>query len=447
VPATLTRPLALLGLIFALTAVLAARPAQAAGAGPQLRGVQLHSLWGGEAEMNRELELSKRAGANTVRLDIGWASLEQGGKGEYSQWYVDKLDRFMAGAHARGLKVIAGLWSTPCWASTAPESRKQGCSGSWWDRGVNMYPPANNADYGDAARWVTSRYGTKLAALEVWNEPNLPEDRFWIAPDEPAAYAGLLKAAYPAAKAGNSQVPVLAGSLAAADRPFLEQLYAHGIKGSYDGLSIHPYNESRDPSDRWQPQWKKYTFLPGIEWVQEAQRAAGDTKPLWLTELGWTSCQGGGSCVNETQQADYIGEAFKILKGMRSIKAAIVYNLREKGDSGSFEDNFGLVNRDFSAKPGYRALREALGGSKRLRLRIIRRRKAVMAVVRGPKRARVALKVTRCPKASRRRFKVRTSRRGSAKVRLGSRRQLRGCRVRAQLAGMRGAKAAAARVR
>jgi len=165
-------------------------------------------------------------------------------------------------------------------------------------------------------------------------------------------------------KAVNPDVKVLAGSLAAADRPFLEALYANGMKGSYDAISIHPYNEWRAPSDRWQPQWKQYTFLPGIEWIHDAQQAAGDNTPLWLTEFGWTSCSGGGWCVSEQKQADYTRRALDIVKTKDFIEAAIVYNLRSKGtDAASFEDNFGLVRQDFTPKPAYAALREGLSGT------------------------------------------------------------------------------------
>ncbi len=152
----------------------------AEAAAPAFRGVQLHALWGStsNAEMDRELDLSRDAGSTTVRVDVGWSSLETGGKGKYSQWYVDKLDRFMNGAHACGMKVIATLWSTPCWASTAPATKKLGCEGAWWERGVTMYPPADNEDFADISAWITARYGAKMAALEVWNEPNLPDDRF-----------------------------------------------------------------------------------------------------------------------------------------------------------------------------------------------------------------------------------------------------------------------------
>jgi hypothetical protein len=152
-----------------------------AAASTDYRGVQLHSLWSG-SDMGRELDMARELGSNVVAVDVGWATLEQSGKGRINSTYVARLDSFVAGARSRGMEVIVGLWSTPCWASSAPEDLKQGCSGSWWDRGVNKYPPRDTRDFADIVRWLTARYGDDLLALEIWNEPNL--DQFWLAPDK-----------------------------------------------------------------------------------------------------------------------------------------------------------------------------------------------------------------------------------------------------------------------
>ena len=334
-----------------------AGPAEAAG--PELRGVHVHSLWweSSNRDMERELKLARNAGANVVRVDVSWSSLETGGRGELSSWYVEKLDRFMSVASRQRLKVLATLHSTPCWASSAPQGLRQGCTGDWWQREqINMYPPSNPQHYADTARWITARYGTRLAALEIWNEPNLEEDRFFIAPDEPRAYAELLKASYAAAKEGNPDVPVLAGALAYGNDGWVRSLYAHGIKGHYDGLSVHPYN-TRLPKPR---EWS------GIEWARRLQREAGDSAPLWLTEFGWSTCRiGSGWCVTRGRQARLIKAGFAALKAEPNVRAGIVYNLRDKGTSAdSMQDNFGLVGRNFRRKAGYFALRRALRGAK-----------------------------------------------------------------------------------
>ncbi len=48
--------------------------------------------------------------------------------------------------------------------------------------------------------------------------------------------------------------------------------------------------------------------------------------------------------------------AFVAISDDPGIEAAGAYNLRDKGtDPSSMEDNFGLVERDFTPKPGYNA--------------------------------------------------------------------------------------------
>ena len=343
--------------VLTLSAVWALAVPSAFAAAPEWRGVQLHSLWweSTNSDMDRELDLARDSGANVVRVDVGWSSLETGGKGP-GGWYLDKLDRLVAGASARGMKVLPGVLGTPCWASSAPESLRQGCQGSWWNRDqITMYPPTNNQDFADIAVFIARRYEGKLAAIELWNEPNLGEDRFWIAPDEPRAYAEMVKAAYPRLKQASPNLPVLAGALAYGNDAWVRGMYAAGIKGHYDGLAIHPYHDGAPSPGSW----------GGIEWARRLQREAGDTAPLWLTEFGWSTCRiGSGWCVTPADQARFITAAFATLAAEPNVKAGIVYNLRNKGTNpDSFEDNFGLVGRDFTPKPGYNALKAALTGS------------------------------------------------------------------------------------
>lgn len=336
-----------------------------AGASGQLLGAQSHATWGSVSyeEMDRELDLLARAGATAVRTDISWSSLETEGKGDMSGWYVERFERFLRGAEARGIRVIATLWSTPCWASSAPDEPKQGCSGSWWERGVERYSPRDPADYGDAAAWVAARWGARLGALELWNEPNVPEHGFLRAPDAGLAYAGLVKAAYRRVKAAAPGLPVLAGALAYSDQGFLERMYSLGLKDHFDGLSLHPYNEWRDPADPWKLQWRRYTFVTGVPHMHRVMSAHGDAhKQLWLTEFGWSTCgEGDRWCVSEQQQADFVRDGLRIVRGWPFVRAAIVYNLRNKGSEPTDrEHQFGLVRRDFSPKPGYAAFQQAL---------------------------------------------------------------------------------------
>ena len=169
---------------FVLVAVTALAAAPAASARVPLRGVVVHSLWAqfSDRDMIRDLKAARSAGANVVRVDVAWGSLEVRGKGQISQWYLRRMDRFVSGARKRGMKVIMTLWASPCWASSAPANVKAGCRSEWNQASV-VYPPSNPADFGDIARFITARYGKRLAGLEVWNEPNLAIPMFWNAGD------------------------------------------------------------------------------------------------------------------------------------------------------------------------------------------------------------------------------------------------------------------------
>jgi polysaccharide biosynthesis protein PslG len=341
-----------------LVAVLAVlpRPTNA----HQYRGAASHLLWPGvsTADARRELSLLRRAGADAVRLDVSWSSLESARKGRLTAGYVRKADAVFAAARAHDLKVILTLWSTPCWASSAPGTLKRGCSGAWWDRGVDRYPPRRASDFADAAVYVARRWSKYLAAIELWNEPNGTDAAFLRAPDQAAAYAALVKAAYPRIKHVVPDLPVLAGALSFSDGDFLGRLYGDGIGGHFDGLSVHPYNEWRSPYDRWRPQWTKYSFIAGVPWIHAIMQRHGDgRKPIWLTEFGFSSCRTGDRwCVTRTQQARYVAESFRVAADWPFVKGATVYNLRNKGSEATDrEAQFGLVERDFAPKPAYGA--------------------------------------------------------------------------------------------
>jgi hypothetical protein len=345
-----------LAAIFSLAASVVASGAQAA----QLGGVNVHSLWDSEtdAQMTHELNVAASAHVSVLRVDVGWSAFEGDGPGQHPADRVAKLDALMAGAASRGIKVLPVVFSTPCWASSAPDSLKQGCAGAWWDRGVTAYPPTDPSTYGKFLQWLTGRYGAEMAGVEVWNEPN--ESGFLSAADPAGAYAQLLKAGYAGAKAGNLNVPVIAGAIAGANVTFLNQLYADGIQGHYDGLSIHTYSGAQSPMFDPGVVGRQATVVPGIKAVHAAQLAAGDHTPLWITEFGWQTQSGLYQAVSDQVQASYTTTAFAAIAKLSYVKAAIVYDLRDGPDATNYMDHYGLMNENFTPKPALAALRNAL---------------------------------------------------------------------------------------
>jgi hypothetical protein len=293
--------------------------------------------------MTGDLNALQAAGANIVRAPVEWRAIEWLRAGSYEAAYVERLDLFVNEAAARGIKVLATLATTPPWASAG---------GAWNDA------PANPATLGDFVRWLTSRYGSKLAAVEVWTEPNWRSNL--IAPTGQTlaqSYAAMVTQSTRGAREGNPGVAVLAGALAYADTKFLKELWAAGMLGHYDGISVHPYADGARPEDTS----VTHSFQRGIEEIHAAQLAAGDPTADWVTEFGWPVGASAGAN-SEAQQAEYLERAVtRVLAGLPYVAGATAYQLRDGcSNPADPECNFGLLRSDHTPRPAYAALRVAL---------------------------------------------------------------------------------------
>jgi hypothetical protein len=348
--------------LLSLVALWAATAAGPAAAATTVTGVQIHPLWDGvsDAEADRQLDQVVATGARIVRVDVGWASLEQDGKGRWGTWYLERLDRVVDGARARGLLPLLTVFSTPCWASTAPEELRRGCEGAWWERGVTAYAPRDARDYADILSFLVRRYGPGIA-WEIWNEPNL--DAFFLAPDRAASYAALLRAAHEAIKAADPGATVVGGALSGPDAGFTERLYALGAAGTFDVLSVHPYSGARSPLDPGDGSFERPSFALGVPAVRAAMLRHGDDRPLWLTEVGWnTSTVRDGPewahGVDEATQARHLSLAFRLAHGWPHVDALIWYALSDRSsDRGDPVANYGLLRADGTPKPAHEVFR------------------------------------------------------------------------------------------
>jgi len=345
--------------------IVLAVPASGAAA-PVLRGVAVDALHGETAEqVTADVDAAARLGANALRVSVWWEGLEPGGKGDRAAWYLDRLDLLVDRARAHGLRVLLTPVGTPCWASSAPGA-PGGCDAA--GRGVPAsaaHPPRDPADYADLVRFLVGRYRTALAGVEVWNEPNL--EGFWATPDA-GAYAALVRAVHGAVERLAPEVPVVAGVLAGSDTAYLERLYAAGISGHYDALSVHAYNDGRAPETLLDPRWIRATLLQGLQALGETLAAHREDAPLWITEMGWnTSSQRGllwNDGVTPQEQADYLRRALGMLgdrsSGIGYAASVFVYRLRDLGDDPADpQHGYGLLRRDGTAKPAFAAVRDA----------------------------------------------------------------------------------------
>lgn len=309
---------------------------------PPLGGVNATGLTYGAtpARVSQEIAWARSLHAHAIRVEIPWATLEPA-QGQIDPKALAFTDSLINQAAAAGIKVVALAMWTPCWASSAPATLLSKCRSNNGGK-AQAWPPANPITYGSFAAFIAARYGAKLAAIEVWNEPDQSNEDYLAGPNKAQHYAELLRAAYPAIKSADPEMTVLGGSLVGTNGVFLRALYAAGIKGYYDGLSVHFYTLA----------------LGAMRYTHEVQLRNGDHTPLWLNEFGWSSCwprqriQQEQGCVTKQVQATNIANVYRETAGTPWIAAETLYSLQ-----GSRSEEFGVLGENGARKPAFAALR------------------------------------------------------------------------------------------
>ena len=321
---------------------------------------------------DREIAAAQALHVKLVRTEVQWSGFEPSGHSHMNQRALVFLDRLVGDASAAGIRVIATVDSTPCWASSAPTALLRKCTPSLASK-ANAWPPRDPSTYASFVAYLAARYGTHLAAIEVWNEPDQANEDYFAGPSKPKRYAAVLRAAYPAIKQANPDVSVLAGSLVGSNGVFLRALYAAGIKGYYDGLAVHFYN----------------LLLGSLRAIHEVQLTKGDNTPLWLDEFGWSSCwprqriQQEQGCVTKRIQAANITNTVRALARTPYVAAEVLYELQ-----GSKTEAFGMLNPAGTHKPAFaafsRALTSPFATPSPVTLSLRRHRGAILASGSGP---------------------------------------------------------------
>ena len=289
-------------------------------------------------------------GVPWVRNFVSWASYEPT-RGALSAPLVAQLEEGISTLPA-GTRVILDVLYSPQWASGSTNPAT---------------PPRSAADYAAFVGKLAKRLGSRVAAYEIWNEEDASQ--FWSTGPDPARYTALLRAAYKSIKRVNKQATVLVGGLTGNDWEFLEQLYKAGAKGSFDAVAVHTDDscniESPDEYEytgRFTGRISRWSFL-GYRTVHAVMLANHDPKPIWMTELGWSTypgvCNSGmwagqkAGGVTPEVQATYLRQAYHCLAQDPYVQVGIWFGLQDPlGSPG----DFGLLDGTLAPKPAFGAL-------------------------------------------------------------------------------------------
>jgi hypothetical protein len=250
-----------------------------------------------------------------------------------------------------------------------------------WAAGPNGAGLAGPRDPGDYARFVAelARRIPELGAIELWNEAD--DATFWRPGPDPAAYAALLRAAYPAVKAANPSVKVVSSGMVANDYDFLAGVYAAGGGGRFDAVGVHsdtaclvtsPLEYYREPNGRV----GRFSFT-GYRELHHLMTANGDGgKGIWMTEIGWNtgsrkprSCRDGAVAgtrpegVSEKTQAKFLTLAYRCLAADPYVDVALWFSLQDVGHGAGYGDHLGLIRPGGKRKPAYAAMRKVRDGA------------------------------------------------------------------------------------
>ena len=320
-----------------------------------------------ETGVNETINATKPTAESAAGLRAGWvrlwASWEQAepAKGQFKPDIIYNMNAGADAAKAKGLKVLMVVQRSPAWASGG----KGGTT-----------PPSNPADFGRAMGELAKRVPA-VDAWELWNEED--GQMFWAGGADPAKYAAMVKAAYPAIKAVQPHDVVVTGATTGNNMDFIAALYDHGIKGSFDAVAVHtdtaclinaPGVFYRDERGRI----GQFSFT-GYREVHAVMRRHGDgDKPIWMTELGWgTESTAPGSCnvgkwagqkalgVSEEQQAQFLAEAYRCLAADPFVTHAFWFGIQDIPGS-PYPGGLGLYRHDGSAKPSVAAFAALAGG-------------------------------------------------------------------------------------
>jgi len=307
-------------------------------------------------KIRQTLQLAVEMGARRIVEYFPWAYVER--TPGHDDWSHDDL--VMRHIHGQGLKVIARLGLVPRWARPR--------------QSIDSYIDADHyQDFAAYAARFAVRYRRDIAALVVWNEPNLRQE-WGSRPPDPAAYTALLCRVYRAVKAVAPDMIVLGGALAptiappqntqaTTDLAYLQALYEAGAGHCFDGLAAHAYGWTAPANAA--ASHSAINFRR-VELLHQVMAKHGDSgKRIWITEGGWNDHPRWTKAVLPGQRIAYTVAAYDITWHDWPWAATFCpWVLRFPRPTYTYQDNFTFVDVDFTPKPIYWDVRAYARGEK-----------------------------------------------------------------------------------
>ncbi len=316
------------------------------------------------------IQAAANLGVGWIKQQVDWNSVEYA-RGLY-HW--EELDHLLAQAQQRGLKIMFSVARAPGFSRPEPVEEDG--------------PPSDFSIFRDFMQALATRYKGRVAAYELWNEPNLKRE--WRGFDLSAAkFVELIKAGAEGVRAGDPNAVIISGAPAVTgvddqtaidDRRFLREMIAAGVGDLVDAIGVHPYAAANPPDERaadathlrsGYSNHPSFFFLDTLEDYHKMLSEANISKPLWVTEFGWPSIENFGKVdttgweyareVTEADQAAYLLRALQLRRERSWIGPMMIWNINIAPLLGAerSESAYSLLRPDGSERPVYQQLRGA----------------------------------------------------------------------------------------
>jgi hypothetical protein len=252
-----------------------------------------------------------------VRQTYAWQDVEP----EQGEWRFDNGDRILDGLEARGLQLVMRLSDIPDWAHPGLPPKA----------GAGYIDAPPDAAYMDA--WATycgtvaGRYTGRVAAYQIWNEPNLARE-WGNNPPDAAAFVAMLAACSDAIRAADPDAVIISPGLsptgnndaiAIPDDVFLQQMYDADFAPYVDVVGAHAPGFSAptmSPDDAEAEGRGRWATFRRIEDLRRVMVRNGDAATqMAILETGYTIDPRPDSdyhwfAVDVDTQAQYMVEAY-----------------------------------------------------------------------------------------------------------------------------------------
>lgn len=326
-------------------------------------GIQAFMFWKPDIAQ-RDLRLIKEMGFSWVKQGFAWRDIEPFEGAEPDWW---KPDQVVDQVEAAGLQLLVRLDRQPFWSQEEEEPPLENA------------PPADPEEFGRFCGAMAERYQGRIAAYQVWNEPNL--SREWGGePPDPAAYTELLRVCYEAIKEADPEAIVISAGLAPTgttppaampDTQYLQEMYDAGAAAYFDVLGANAPGYAAPPEMSPEEAEAEYghrffTFRR-VEDLREIMVASGDAeKQIAILEMGWMLKQNIHEAyvwhgVTQAQQAEYLVRAYQYARehwqpwiGLMTTIYMADYDWTQENEQWWWS----IVLPDGTPRPAYYALQE-----------------------------------------------------------------------------------------